>query len=218
MFLTPRTLLFLKFIVMGRDSFIFYRSFYEAINELPDSDQIQVYKAISSYSLNFEISDLKGFAKTVFILIKPQLDANNKRFINGSQPKMKQQKSKTEAKRKQNGSKKEANNNDNVNVNNNENDNKNVKVNEIPTLHEFLDYCKSIPEINYSQIENSIKLKYQSWVEAGWKDGTGKPIKIWKTKILNTIPFLKTDGKNREFNPLDRGELKPGQAAKITWD
>jgi len=93
---------------MNRDSFIFYRSFYEAINELPDKEQLEIYKAISDYSLNFNEPKLEGISKTIFILIKPQLDANNKRFINGSKPKKKQKETKTEAEKKQNRSKTEA--------------------------------------------------------------------------------------------------------------
>ena len=35
---------------MARDSFIFYRSFYEAIKEVPEDSQLQIYKAISIYA------------------------------------------------------------------------------------------------------------------------------------------------------------------------
>lgn len=106
-----------------RDSCIFYRSFYESINELPDINKLEIYNAIFSYSLNFIELELTGLSKSIFTLIKPQLDANIKRFNNGLQPKDKQTKSKTEAKQKQKESKVEANNN--VNNNNNVNDNKN---------------------------------------------------------------------------------------------
>lgn len=106
-----------------RDSCIFYRSFYESINELPDTNKLEIYNAIFSYSLNFIELELTGLSKSIFTLIKPQLDANIKRFNNGNIPKDKQTKSKTEAKQKQKESKVEANNN--VNNNNNVNDNKN---------------------------------------------------------------------------------------------
>jgi hypothetical protein len=106
-----------------RDSCIFYRSFYESINELPDINKLEIYNAIFSYSLNFIELELTGLSKSIFTLIKPQLDANIKRFNNGNIPKDKQTKSKTEAKQKQKESKREANNN--VNNNNNVNDNKN---------------------------------------------------------------------------------------------
>ena len=68
-----------------RDSFIFYRSFYEAISDLSTKGQLEVYQAIASYSLNFQEKELSGLPKTIFKLIKPQLNANNKRFLNGTQ-------------------------------------------------------------------------------------------------------------------------------------
>jgi hypothetical protein len=106
-----------------RDSSIFYRSFYEAIKELPDLNKLEVYTAIFEYSFNFNEIELNGLSKTIFTLIKPQLEANKKRFENGTKPK----KSKTEAKQKQKISKIEANNN--VNDNMNDNDNKNINYN-----------------------------------------------------------------------------------------
>ena len=59
-----------------RDTMIFYRSFYEAIKELPPENKIEVYDAIFSYSLDFSEPDLSGISKTIFTLIKP-------RFIRG---------------------------------------------------------------------------------------------------------------------------------------
>ena len=114
-----------------RDTMIFYRSFYEAIKELPPENKIEVYDAIFSYSLDFYEPDLSGISKTIFTLIKPQLDANIKRFENGKKPKQKQKESETEAKQKQKESETETNNNNNVNnnVNNNNNNNKNINVN-----------------------------------------------------------------------------------------
>tara|TARA_R110002072_G_scaffold119148_2_gene251752 strand:- start:165 stop:812 length:648 start_codon:yes stop_codon:yes gene_type:complete len=66
-----------------RDSFIFYRSFYESINHLPEDQQLQIYKAISSYSLDFKDVNLEGIPNAIFTLIKPQLEANKKRYLNG---------------------------------------------------------------------------------------------------------------------------------------
>ena len=109
-----------------RDSMIFYRSFYEAICQLTPEIQAEVYNAIFSYSLDFIEPELSGMSKTIWLLIKPQLDANIRKFHNGKQPKQKQEISKTEAKQKQTISKIEANVNDNVNVN--VNDNKLTKV------------------------------------------------------------------------------------------
>ena len=106
---------------MARDSFIFYRSFYEAIKEVPAEAQLQIYKAISIYALEQEEIELSGIAKAIFSLVKPQLDANYKKYENG-----KQTKSKSKAKNKQTESKIGTNVNENVNVNVNVNDNDNA--------------------------------------------------------------------------------------------
>jgi len=88
-----------------RDSFIFYRSFHEAITNLPDQDRLIIYEAIAEFSLNFKEPNLDGISKAIWCLIRPNLEANNKRFENGS----KKKRSKTEAKPKQNESNIEAN-------------------------------------------------------------------------------------------------------------
>jgi len=72
-----------------------------------------------------------------------------------------------------------------------ENENVNNINNGVPPLSEFLDFCKTIKEINYTAYEFSLKSKYESWVDNKWKDGNGNKIKNWKSKIKNTIPFLK---------------------------
>ena len=110
---------------MARDSFIFYRSFYEAISELPKENQADTYNAIMQYALNQEEINLTGISKAIFSLVKPQLDANYKKYENG-----KQKKSKTVAKQKQNVSKTGTNVNDNENVNVNDNENVNENDNE----------------------------------------------------------------------------------------
>jgi len=109
---------------MERDSFIFYRSFFEASKTLTTEQAADLYYAICSYALDRKELELGPVQKALFSLIKPQLDANHKRWENGC--KKKQKRSKTEAKRKQKVSEAEAN----VNVNVNDNVNVNVNVNE----------------------------------------------------------------------------------------
>lgn len=126
---------------MARDSFIFYRSFYEAISELPKENQADTYNAIMEYALNQEEIELTGISKAIFSLVKPQLDANYKKYENG-----KQKKSKTEAKQKQTKSKigtnvnVNENVNDNENVNVNDNDNENVGDSCVDGLQEVVDF------------------------------------------------------------------------------
>jgi len=107
-----------------RETFIFYRSFYESIKEVPEEDRLKVYETVIEYALNGSskgIRQLKGIAKAIFTLIKPQLDANLTRYLNSLSPKKnqkqsvseseakpKRKRSETGAKRKRNGSETEA--------------------------------------------------------------------------------------------------------------
>lgn len=87
---------------IDREGFIFYRSFYEAINDLPEQEQFTLYKAIADFSFTLQEPKLEGVCSTIFKLIKPQVEANNRKYINGKKgAKKKQKESKKEAKGKQ---------------------------------------------------------------------------------------------------------------------
>ncbi len=69
---------------MERDSFVFYRSFYEAIKDLQKDIKLEVLTAIIEYALfGRQPENLKPFARGMFVLIKPNIDVNNARFENG---------------------------------------------------------------------------------------------------------------------------------------
>ena len=68
---------------MKKDSFIFYRSFYEATQYLEKDQKADLFEAISNYALNQEETKLDNVCNALFSLIKPQLDANQQRYING---------------------------------------------------------------------------------------------------------------------------------------
>ncbi len=87
-----------------------------------------------------------------------------------------------------------------VNVNDTVNDNEPERSN-IPEFSEFKNYAL---ENNKSIDINTLELKYKAWKENGWKDGNNKPIKNWKSKLLNTIPYLKNE--NNSGNNQRRGE------------
>lgn len=66
-----------------RDSFVFYRSFYEAIRELPRDVQSEIYTAIMEYGLyGKETEHLKPIARSIFTLMKPLLNSNLARYEN----------------------------------------------------------------------------------------------------------------------------------------
>ena len=129
---------------MERESFVFYRSFYEGIKELPRDIQGEVLTAIMEYGLNgVTTENQKQITKAMFALIKPQLDANNQRFENGKKggrPKANcnQTETKTKPKQNQNKTKPEPN----VNVNDN--------VNDIS----FLEKKKQKSDVAVSDLEN----------------------------------------------------------------
>lgn len=83
----------------------------------------------------------------------------------------------------------------------------NIKENEIilnkntPELKEFLSYAKTL-SIYHHSMNFQIEAKYNAWIENKWKDGNNKPIKNWKTKIQNTMPYFKKDFTSK-FAPQD---------------
>lgn len=64
---------------------VIYRSFYEALKDLPESTRLQVWDAICELGLNGVEVELSGLSKTIFTLIKPQIDANNRRAVAGKE-------------------------------------------------------------------------------------------------------------------------------------
>jgi len=65
------------------DSFVFYRSFHEALKDLSREQYGNIMFAINDYALNKIEPELSGVEKIVFTLVKPQLDANMKRQEEG---------------------------------------------------------------------------------------------------------------------------------------
>ena len=70
--------------LMGQDSFVFYRSFYEAIKEIDeDATRLAILEALCDYAIFGEEPELSGTASALFKLMRPQIDANRKRRENG---------------------------------------------------------------------------------------------------------------------------------------
>lgn len=68
---------------MTRDSILFYRSFYDSLKELPRKQRLEAYEVIFEYGLNGIEPSCNGVVSALFALIRPQIDANNKKYING---------------------------------------------------------------------------------------------------------------------------------------
>lgn len=63
-----------------KDSFVFYRSFYESIKSLDKDLQIEIITAICEYSLNDIEMELSPVSTAIFRLIKPNIDNATKRY------------------------------------------------------------------------------------------------------------------------------------------
>lgn len=67
----------------NRESFIFYRSFFEALTGMDKISQADCLMAIADYALNGTDPMLTPEVRMFFTLVKPQLDANKKKYENG---------------------------------------------------------------------------------------------------------------------------------------
>lgn len=102
----------------------------------------------------------------------------------------------TDLKRKRNADETELTPNNNVNKENK--DNKEINKYKIPPFEVFLSHAKSKIE---NICEQSVKLKYDSWVENEWRDGNNKQIKNWKSKLTNTVQYLKVKEVKTGYDP-----------------
>ena len=165
---------------------VFYKSFAEAFKNLPAEEYKSLMVAVFEYAMDeIEPEGLSVYTEAMFELVKPQIDANNRRYENGKkggnknqtktnkQPTSNQQATKSEPKVNHISTKNEPNDNDNVN----DNENENVNVNG--------DIYRDVPE--------EIKDVYMEWVKMRKK--IKKPItsKTTVTRSLNRLRSLSKD-------------------------
>ena len=67
----------------AEEAFVFYRSFFEAMESLGDADRLALYDAIARMGLYGEQPKLPLEAQRLFVLIVPQLVANRKKRAEG---------------------------------------------------------------------------------------------------------------------------------------
>lgn len=172
-----------------RDSFIFYRSFFEATKPLSKDEKAEIFNAICEFALNQNEVEMQPLTKAMFSLIKPQLEANFKRYLNGTKSKKnKQNRSKTEAKQKQSKNKTLTNVNDNVNDNVNVIKEKIVKKKisfSPPQLLEIENYfLEKTKSIEFSKIHSQ---RFKDFYESkNWMIGKNK-MANWKSAVSGWI-------------------------------
>ncbi len=160
-----------------RDSFIFYRSFMEALSELNDEQYAKVFRAITKFALDGKEIKLTGIEKVIFQLIKPQLIANQKRYDNGCKGGRKS--TKTEPSDNQNETENKPNDNQTEskpkpNENDNVNDNENVNVND-----NYLVSKKESKKINNLNKNNIARESYEEVMRIFGVSSVLKPV-LWE--------------------------------------
>ena len=191
----------------GKDSFVFYRSFYEALCQVPKKHRTEIYDAIFAYVFESRDASLSGAPGALWTLIKPQLDASQKRYENakkgaeygkmGGRPKKKGQNKKPLKGYENETLNVNVNDNDNYNVNDNvymENDTKTFSP---PSKEEVRSYCTEMKlGINADKF-------FEYYATRGWTLSRGQPIEDWKAAARYWESNYKEEQKK-----LARNEIK----------
>lgn len=128
-------------------------------------------------------SKFKKDDNNLYFNIRLEFEVNKRRSFSESRSKNKSGKTKIISKSYENHM-------ENENENKKENIIKTKKQIIIPEFSEFLEYALT----KETKIKiTSLKLKYDAWFEAGWKNGYNKPIINWKSNLNNTLQFIEKE-------------------------
>ena len=190
-----------------RDSLVFYRSFYEAVKDLPAEEFKEAVSAIMEYGLNDEEQAPSGAAKVFLIMAKPLIDANNKKHENGKKgaefgklggrPK-KETPRKPQENPKETPKKPQENPNRTPNVNVDVNVNENIKESEEKKLR-F--YPPTLEELKKYIADNKYNVDPERFIDYytanGWTVGKNR-MKDWKAVVRNWDRSQKSGGRMRQ--------------------
>ena len=176
-----------------RDSFVFYRSFFESFSDLSKKDKLALFDALCNYALNDVEPELTGAPSAMFKLLKPQLDANTRRYENGckgGRPK------KTEEKPKENQKETKPKRNDNVNVN--VNDNVNDNDNALGSSGGGRYKCDDEFNIWKRLTPEDIDVLYEKFPNSGGLliDAVYEDVKSKRTKVKSGLKYILGYAKN----------------------
>ena len=172
---------------MRREQFTFYRSYYEALKNLPKRDQTAVLMAVIGYALDEDEPSLSGVPLSVFTLIRPTLDSGRNKAKNRmkkDETNQEQNKNKTKTKTEQTckegekeregESEKERQTDSSPPISPSERGRKKFVP---PTVDEVRDYCQS----------RNNGIDPQSFVDhyaaRGWRYNGNVPMKDWKAAV-----------------------------------
>ena len=178
---------------MQRETCVFYASWFEAIETMPEAAQSEAYRAVLSYALRGEETAKQGaMTKLIMAMVRPVIDANNKRYENGckggeygklgGRPRKeitpnKPQENPKKTPRKPQENPYNDNVNDNVNVNDNDNESvcdKSHKTHAHTLTHEeqifqnFISWCdENAPSVN--KFREPLTLDQFVWLASTYK-------------------------------------------------
>ena len=221
-----------------QESFIFYRSYSEAIKKLPEKEQLKALWAIINHSIDEKEQHVEGLANIVYIMAKPQIEANNKRKNDGLKGGRPLKETSGYLYKETTGFENEkpnVNKNVNDNANNNINANANGNEKEIaadksanplsktnkkfipPTAEEVKDYC----------LENKNNINPEAFVafydSKGWKIGKEtmkdwkKAVTTWEIRDKERAGVHKNQLGDTNLFQLFSGDELMEKAVKKTW-
>jgi hypothetical protein len=187
----------------NKKSFVLYSDSQGLINQLPDDVAGRLLKHIYAYVNDENPTTDELLLNIAFEPIKMQLKRDLVKYEKKREQWSEAGKKSAEqrALTKSNESQRTLTNVDSVATVSTVNDNVNVNVNviskdiNIPTWDLFLLYGKEKePSVKIS----ALKHKYDAWVVNGWKNGNDKPIKNWKSALLQTLAYIEKEQKPKD--------------------
>lgn len=161
-----------------------FRSDKELLNELLELEIIKIDNDSDFLHINF--------LDEQFDMLSEQRKRRQKAGSKGGKKKS----SNAKAKLKQSSSYKDKDKDNNKDKDKNKN---------IPSFDDFKKYAFSKAEELNIQIDMlKLQSKYESWKENGWKDGYNKKIVNWKSKLNNTLQYLKSDNQEKNIHGTGR--------------
>ena len=187
-----------------KESFIFYRSFFESLQGLSIEKQGECLMALADYALNGIERELSPEARMFFTLVKPQVDANIRRYENGmkggrpKKPKNNLEETKTKPNQNLDETKPEPNDNVNYNYNynniynlNNNINTKTRKENIIKEKNKRYGECQNV--ILTEDQFNKLSAEHNNLNEAIEKLDTWLGTSGGKNKNKNHYPYFKSN-------------------------
>jgi hypothetical protein len=196
-----------------REGFVFYRSFQDSISEMPEEYQLQIYKAIVNYGLNGDEPNFNGVAKAIFFLIKPQIDANNKKYENGKKggrPKENQQETKTKPNDNQNITKAEPKEKVKEKVKEKDEE-KDESAGFAPPS--FLSFLNFFTENGYKK--ETAQKAFDYYEKRNWKDSHNNSVKDWQDKCRRLWFKDSEKDPDRKLTPEELLEYNTANAARL---